>query len=77
MSYSYERVNGRTKFNPDSSRNAVWDYAQYLGAVSRTENVLMPNDGKNKTRRKDLYEYQGGLPKNSTVTLKNRWGNFY
>ena len=77
LSYSYERVNGRTKFNPDSSRNAVWDYAQYLGAVSRTENVLMPNDGKNKTRRKDLYEYQGGLPKNSTVTLKNRWGNFY
>ena len=77
LSYSYKKVNGITEFNTDSSRNAVWDYAQYLGAVSRTENVLMPNDGKNKTRRRDLYKYQGGMPRNSTVTLKNRWGNFY
>jgi RHS repeat-associated protein len=72
LSSNYKKVNRRTIFNLTESRNAVWNYAQYLGATNRQLNVLTPS-GDNPNRRRDRYIWKDKSRINrSNIIIKNK-----
>ena len=65
LSSDYKKVNGRIKFDLNESRDAVWNYVQYLGATTRKLNVPTPTL-ENPNRKRDRYTWNDKSKINSS-----------
>lgn len=50
-------MNGIHRFDLNQSRNAVYEFVKYMGAVGRTENVTTPGVNNNPQRKRDRYTW--------------------